>query len=249
MALELVEGVEVVDELPVIYLRRYRMALLADTHIGFEEEMAEKGVYIPRFQKKRFIGILEDLFNSVNVEVLTLVGDFKHKFDKLGRIERIELDEIIRYVLSRVGRFIVIRGNHDNYLSILTRKYDFEFVDQLNIDDFLIVHGHSKLSEHANVKYVVIGHEHPVITLRDSLGSIGRFQCFLVGETIYNQQLITLPAVGAYQTGSKITLDRHTYLSPILKEQVIIEGLRPVIIDEEVGILELPSLKDLYDMF
>lgn len=249
MAFELIEGVEVVNELPVIYLRKYRMALLADTHIGFEEEMAEKGIYIPRFQKKKLMGILEEVFNSVNVEVLTVVGDFKHKFDELGRIERLELNEIIRYILSRVRRFIVIRGNHDNYLSILTRKFNFEFIDQLNIDDFLIVHGHNRLPEKTNVKYVIIGHEHPAVTLRDSLGSIGRFQCFLIGETLYGQQLITLPAVGAYQTGSKVTLDKHTYLSPILKEQVVIESLRPVVIDEEVGILELPSLKDLYDMF
>ncbi|MEM1748046.1 MAG: metallophosphoesterase, partial [Sulfolobales archaeon] len=123
MGFELVSGVDVVNELPVIYLRKYRMVLLADTHIGFEEEMAEKGVYIPRFQKKKLMNILEEVFNSVDVKVLTIVGDFKHKFNELGRIERIELNEVIKYVLSRVEEFIVVRGNHDNYLSVLTRRY------------------------------------------------------------------------------------------------------------------------------
>ncbi|MEM2206265.1 MAG: metallophosphoesterase [Sulfolobales archaeon] len=248
MGFELVSGVDVVNELPVIYLRKYRMVLLADTHIGFEEEMAEKGVYIPRFQKKKLMNILEEVFNSVDVKVLTIVGDFKHKFNELGRIERIELNEVIKYVLSRVEEFIVVRGNHDNYLSVLTRKYNFTLTDKLSIGDFLIVHGHNKLPEDVHAKYVVIGHEHPAITLRDSLGSIGRFQCFLVGELFNGLQLITLPAVGAYQTGSKVTLDRNTYLSPILKEQTSLENLRPVVVDEEVGILELPALKDLYDI-
>ncbi|MEM4519504.1 MAG: metallophosphoesterase [Sulfolobales archaeon] len=248
MTFEVISGVEVINELPVIYLRKFRMALLADTHIGFEEEMAEKGIYIPRFQKKRLMGILEEVFNTVDVDSLVIVGDFKHKFDELGRIERIELNEIIRYVLSRVSKFVVVRGNHDNYLSVLTRKFNFEFVEELVIDDFLVVHGHNELPKELKTKYVIMGHEHPAITVRDSLGSVGRFQCFLIGETIQGTQVITLPAVGAYQTGSKVTLDRNTYLSPILRDEVVLEDLRPIIIDEDVGILELPSLKDLYDM-
>ncbi|MCS7108776.1 MAG: metallophosphoesterase [Sulfolobales archaeon] len=248
MGFELISGVEVVNELPVIYIRKYRMALLADTHIGFEEEMAEKGIYIPRFQKKKLMNILEEVFNTIDVDSLIIVGDFKHKFDGLGRIERIELNEVIKYAVSRVSKFVVIRGNHDNYLSILTRKYSFEFVDKLSFDSFLIMHGHYELSDALSNKLIIIGHEHPVITIRDSLGSIGRFQCFLIGETTYGSQLITLPAVGAYQTGSKVTLDRSTYLSPILRDAAVLEGLRPVIIDDEVGVLELPSLKDLYDL-
>ncbi len=245
----MISGVDVINELPAVYLRKYKMALLADAHIGFEEEMAEKGIYIPRFQKKRLMNILDEVFSTVDVEVLAVVGDFKHKFNELGKIERIELSEIIRYVSSRVEKFVVVRGNHDNYLSVLTRKFNFELVDQLNIGEFLITHGHTELPEQVNARYLIIGHEHPVITLRDSLGSIGRFQCFLVGETKHGSQLLTLPAVGAYQTGSRVTLDKHTYLSPVLRDQSMLETLRPVIVDEEVGVLELPTLKDLHDVF
>jgi hypothetical protein len=45
-----------------------------------------------------------------------------------------------------------------------------------------------------------------------------------------------------------VTLSRDTYLSPILKNLALLEGLKPVIVDEDIGILELPTLKDLYDL-
>ena len=248
MGFELVSGVEIVNELPVIYLRKYKLVVLADTHIGFEEEMAEKGIYIPRFQKRKLMKTFEEVFNTVDVDSVVIAGDFKHKFDGLGRIERVELREVISYILSRVSKFIVVRGNHDNYLPILTHKFKFDIVDNFIIDEFLITHGHIDLPSDLSVKYVIIGHEHPVIALRDSLGSIGRFQCFLVGDLVNGLKLITLPAVGAYQTGSRVTLSRDTYLSPILKNLALLEGLKPVIVDEDIGILELPTLKDLYDL-
>jgi len=244
---ELANGVEVVGELPVIHLRKYKAVILADTHIGFEEEMAEKGVFIPRFQKRKLINLLEEVINITNPEAVVIAGDFKHKFNELGRIERIELSEVIKFVLSRVSRLIVVKGNHDNYLPILTRKFNFEIRDYIVFNDVLIVHGHRELPQDVKAGVIIMGHEHPSISVRDPLGSIGRFPCFLIGNLVSGEVLITLPAVGAYQTGSKVTLSKETYLSPILREQTVLEELRPVIVDEEVGVLELPPLKELHD--
>lgn len=244
---EILNGIEVVNELPVIYLRKYKAVVLADTHIGFEEEMADKGVFIPRFQKKRLLGIIDEVTNAVDADTLVIAGDFKHKFDGLGRIERIELSEVLKYALSRFNKLIVVRGNHDNYLPLLTRKYRFEVVEYLLVGNILIIHGHNELPTNIKAEIVIMGHEHPTITLRDSLGSIGRFQCFLVGDLINSSKLITLPAVGAYQTGSRVTLDKSTYLSPILRDYVVLGDLKPIVVDEDVGILELPPIKEIYD--
>ncbi|MEM2040111.1 MAG: phosphoesterase, partial [Zestosphaera sp.] len=94
--------------------------------------------------------------------------------------------------------------------------------------------------------YLILGHEHPSITLRDSVGRLGKFSCFLVGEiSNLNKVFVTLPATGAYQTGSRITLDKETYISPILRENASIPNIKPVIVDEEIGVFELPQLKDI----
>ncbi len=245
---ELTSGVEVVSNLPVIYLRSFKVLILADTHLGFEEEMAEKGMYIPRFQLRRLMEVLEQSLSLVNVREVVIAGDFKHRFSGLGKIERRELVEVLTYLQSRVDRIVVVRGNHDNYLPLLRRKFNFELVEYYRLGRYLIIHGHKKVGlEEGSWDVLIMGHEHPSIVLRDSVGVVGKFPCFLVGRLLNGKELITLPAVGAYQTGSKVTLSRDTYLSPIIKEDAVIEDLRPVIIDEEAGILELPPLNQLAD--
>ncbi len=247
--MELLPGVEVVAELPVIYLRELKVLILADTHIGFEEEMAEKGVFIPAFQLRRVLGILEESLNLVDVDKVVIAGDFKHRFSGLGRAERRELSEVLTYLLPKVNEVIVVRGNHDNYLPLLKRRFPFEIVNELLLGKYLIVHGHRPLNEVQSDEWeiLIFGHEHPSITLRDSIGTIGKFSCFLVGKLEDGRDFLTLPAVGAYQTGSRITLDRSTYLSPILKENADLESVRPVIVDEEVGLFELPPLSEFLD--
>ncbi len=247
--MEIAEGLEIIAELPVLYARRYKTLILADTHIGFEEEMAEQGVFIPPFQLRKVMDVLETALNAVDVERVIIAGDFKHRFSDLGRVERKELVEVLTYLLPRVDEIIVVRGNHDNYLAYLKRKFLFEIVDHYVLGKYLIVHGHKPIPEVSeDWEILVFGHEHPSITVRDSIGSIGKFPCFLKGRLRNGKKFITLPAVGAYQTGSKVTLDKNTYLSPILKEEAILEGIEPVIVDDEVGLFELPPLGALVDL-
>jgi len=249
--MEISDGVEIVGELPVVYIKQYRALVLADTHIGFEEDMADKGFYIPRFQLRRVLDILEKALNLVEVDRVIIAGDFKHIFDRLGRIERKEIAEVLMFLLPKVNEVIVVRGNHDNYLVLMQRKYNFKLVNELRLGGILIVHGHKELTEDqkkdSSWRTLIIAHEHPSISLRDSIGTVGKFPCFLVGNLVDGRKVITLPAVGIYQTGSKVTLSRDTYLSPILRDEVVIEQLRPIIVDEEVGVFELPPLAELLD--
>ncbi len=247
--MEVVEGIEIISELPVLYIRKYKALVLADTHIGFEEEMADRGIFIPRFQLRKLLDILSLSLATTNVDEVIIAGDFKHRFSGLGKIERKELSIVLEYLLSKVDRVIVVRGNHDNYLPLLQKKFNFIITNEYILgDEYLIIHGHKLPQTKGNWRYLIMGHEHPSISLRDSLGTIGKFSCFLVGPLSNGKTLITLPAVGAYQTGSKVTLDKDTYLSPVIRELAIIERLRPIIIDEEAGLLELPALSDLWDM-
>lgn len=241
-------GAEIAGVSPALYVRKYRALIIADVHIGYEDELASRGVFIPRFQLKRVIELLERLFSSFSVSKLVIAGDLKHSFSRLGVAERKELKTFFNYVTPRVEEVVVVRGNHDNYLSLLKKEFDFKFEEYVVLGEYLVVHGHKPIPEEAGSswEYLVLGHEHPSITLRDSMGRLGKFSCFLVGEiSSLSKVFITLPAAGAYQTGSRITLDRGTYISPILRENASIPTIRPVIVDEEVGIFELPHLKDL----
>lgn len=250
--LELVPGLEIVGELPVVYSRRHKTLILADVHIGFEEEVLSKGGFIPRFQLKSTVRILEDAFSRVDAETVVFAGDLKHLFDSLGRLERVELMELLTYVRKHVGSVIVVRGNHDNFLPLMRKWVGFEVVDSYHLPPYLVVHGHRPLGDELSSQqweYLIMGHEHPSIALRDPIGVVGKFSCFLVGSmSVPGKKVVVLPAVGVYQTGSKVTLVRDTYLSPVIKEHVEIETMRPIVVGSDVGILEFPTLKELYDI-
>lgn len=250
--LELAPGLEVVGELPVVYSKRHKALILADVHIGFEEEISSKGGFIPRFQLRNAVKILEEAFSRVSVETVVFAGDLKHLFNSLGRLERLELMELLTYVKKHVEDVVVVRGNHDNFLPAMKKWIEFEILDSYSLPPFLVIHGHKHLREDLasqSWEYLVMGHEHPSIAIRDPLGTIGKFSCFLVGRmTILGKGVVVLPAVGAYQTGSKVTLTRDTYLSPVIKEHVEIETLKPIVVSSDVGLLEFPVLKELYDI-
>lgn len=246
--MELVPGVEIAGVSPALYVRKYRALIIADTHIGYEDELASKGVFIPRFQLRRVIELLDKLLNDFPVSRLVVAGDLKHSFSGMSTVEKRELMKFFSYVLPKVEEVIVVRGNHDNYLPILKKKFGFRFEEYVVLGEYLIVHGHKPVPENVSSSwdYLILGHEHPSITLRDSVGRIGKFPCFLVGEiSNLSKVFITLPATGAYQTGSRITLDKETYISPIIRESALIPEIKPVIVDEEIGVFELPPLKDL----
>jgi len=247
-SIELVPGVEIAGVSPALYLRKYRALVVADSHIGYEDELASKGVFIPRFQLRKFMELLEKLLEDFPTSKLIVAGDLKHSFSGIGVVERRELIRFFSFVMPRVEELIIVRGNHDNYLPLMKKKFDFRFVEYLVLGEYLIVHGHKPVPEDvgSSWEYLILGHEHPSITLRDSVGRLGKFPCFLVGElSNLGKVFITLPATGAYQTGSRITLDKETYISPILRESALIPNIKPVIVDEEIGIFELPPLKDL----
>lgn len=246
--IEVVPGAEIVNALPAVYIRAHKALVVADAHLGYEEEAARHGVFMPRFQLARFLDVLGQALDLVNAERVIIAGDLKHRFDGLGRLERREVTRAVNFVKERVGEVIVVRGNHDNYLPLLKERLGFELVDHLVLGDYLIVHGHKPLPPEARGRVVLMGHEHPSIAIRDSIGTVGKFPCFLKGVLRDGKtKIIVLPAIGAYQTGSKVTLNPSTYLSPVLREEAVLEDLQPVIVDEEIGVLELPRLADMLD--
>ncbi|MEM2005184.1 MAG: metallophosphoesterase [Zestosphaera sp.] len=248
--MEVMPGVEIVGTSPALYLRKYKALIIADVHIGYEDELASKGIYLPRFQLRRTLDLIERLLNELQVDRLIIAGDLKHSFDRLNHAERRELATLFSHVIPRVEEVIVVRGNHDNYLPILKRRFDFKLEESFTVGEYLIIHGHKTLPEGSagSWDYLILGHEHPSITLRDSVGRLGKFPCFLVGKLrSAGKPFITLPATGAYQTGSRITLTPDTYISPVLKHEAVIHEIKPIIVDEDVGVFELPSLMEIAD--
>lgn len=250
--IELVPGVEVVGDLPAVYVRRLRAVVLADLHLGFEEEAAKQGVFIPRIQLLRSLEVLRRSLDETGADWVIFAGDVKHCFSRLLRSEREELSRVFEFLTRERGvRVTVVRGNHDNYLPIVAEKYGVEIVQELYKDGILVVHGHRKPQGGypGPVETVIMGHEHPSLRLRDKLGYIAKLPAFLVAPyEKLNAKLVVLPAVGQYQTGTSVTLSPETYLSPILREDIDLRKIKPYVLAEELGVLEFPELELLEDV-
>jgi len=161
--LELTKGILIAEDLPALYVKHANSVVMTDVHIGDEEEMSRKGIYIPRIQKKRFLSITNRVFSVFNTKKLIVNGDFKHTFEKLTRQEKEELNEILKYLKDNGVEVIIVRGNHDNYISLVTEKFDnVRLVDELDLGEILITHGH-KVIEPRNNTTDIIGHETPKI--------------------------------------------------------------------------------------
>ena len=250
MLYEISNGISIVAGYPGLFLTKHDSLVIADVHLGFESSISESGIYVPRRQLSKILEILDEMIKVTEPSRIIINGDLKHDFSRLLRQEREEIVKLIDFLRSRgVGEVIVVRGNHDNYISLVLRDLGVSLVDKLVMNKVMIVHGHEIFDpQKYDVETIIIGHEHPSISLRDELGITYKFQCFLKGKLTTNHEIIVLAHMSLYASGNPVTLDRETYLSPIVKKYGLIEYFKPYIIDKEAGVLEFPALKDLVMM-
>ena len=248
---ELAPGVYTVGSLPAAFVEPLGALVVADLHLGFEEEAAREGVYVPRVQLRRSLEVVRRGLEETGAGWVIFAGDVKHSFSRLTRSEREELSRLFGFLRGEGVRVTVVRGNHDNYLVLVARDYGVEVVDELYVDGYLFFHGHRRPAGGYTgpVKAALMGHEHPSIRLRDRLGYIAKLPAFLSAPYPgLGARLVVLPAVGQYQTGTTVSLSPATYLSPVLREDIPLEEVRPYVLAEELGVLEFPELGLLEDL-
>ncbi len=252
MLYELYPGIFAISDIPAIYLERFRVFAIADIHLGFEEYMAEKGVYLPRMQLRKVLEYIEKGLNIVKADTLIVVGDVKHLFDRLGRRESRDLGEFFTYATKMFSKVILVRGNHDTFMYSISKKYNVEVHERLKLENILFAHGHKDVLrdlEEKNVELLIMAHEHPSVSLKDPItGYSIKFPCFLLTPLKDNLKALVLPAAGLYQSGTPITTSPEGYLSPILRNRALLADTKPYAIVENEGIYELPRLLAIEDL-
>jgi len=239
-AVEILPGVFATSFGGVIY-KDY--VIIADLHLGFEEEMSKKGVYLPPAQLKRALSVLQQA--SEVSKKLVVAGDLKHMFSRLGRMEQRDVIKFLDAASDLDVDLVLVRGNHDNFVKHLLMERGFDVVKELDLGEMKVIHGHEEVELHSEV--VVMGHEHPSLALRDPVGATAKFPCFL--KVPYERgHVVVLPAIGLYQTGTNVSLHRESYLSPIIRKHVDLRRAVPYVSDEELGVVEFPPLGSLEEM-
>jgi len=216
-----------------LWLKEESAVAISDLHLGFEAALAEQGVSVPRFQRRETLERLARLLDAYEPETLIIAGDFKHEFSKNLSDEWVEIKQVLRFLQQRTDP-IVVRGNHDNFLATILGDLRMKLHDRYDLGGCTFVHGHEEVQA---LGTIVMGHEHPAVKLRDSLGATVSVPAFLVAERV-----IVLPAFSPLALG--VDVANYPYLSPILNG-IDVDVARVIGIDEKEGLLEFGRVGDL----
>ena len=243
-------GFKTVDSLPLLYLPSKDLLVLSDLHLGLEENMTSKGSYVPQFQLEDIIEDINFAKKLTNADKILINGDLKNEFSRSHFAEKKEIRELINELEQNFDQIFLIKGNHDTAMDKLLEEFNVEFADYKVLDNILFTHGH-KLVENleglsvGDFDTIVLGHEHPALSLVDDVGVKEKVDCFLYGESDLGN-LVVLPAFAKVSSGTRINeTPSKNLLSPLLRNSVDVGELKALGVSREAGLFPFPELKKL----
>ncbi len=207
--MDISEGIRITD----LCLKIGGTLVVGDVHIGYEEALNKQGFMVPRVQFPQMMERMKNILEKEKPQRIILIGDLKHEFGTISNQEWRETLKFLDLLTKYTSDIILIRGNHDTILEPITRKRRITLVDAYTKGDVLFVHGDAKPDNiPETIKTIVIGHEHPAVTLDDGMRR-ETFKCFLKGE-YKGRTLIVLPSFFLATHGTDVLTEE--LLSPML---------------------------------
>lgn len=207
--MEISKGIQVVGT--ALFLMKEKTLVINDLHLGYEEALHRKGIFVPRFQLQEIFRQLEGILQRTRPALIIINGDLKHEFGRVLRQEWKEVLQFLDFCLEKIGKVIIIQGNHDPIIQSIASQRGIQVVNQYAFGKTLIVHG-DKLIE-TTAKRIIIGHEHPAITIREG-SKWEKYKCFLKGKW-KGKELIAVPSFNPLLEGTDVL--KEEVLSPFLK--------------------------------
>ena len=203
--MQLNEDVELLDGLPVIFIKSISSLVIADPHLGYEGVMAKKGVLIPKVNLKHICTILEKAIKATGAKTLIVDGDIKNEFSTVDEEEFNELYDFINFLKEKKISMVLIKGNHDNFVERYKEPFKLEIHRQeAYIGGYLFFHGEElPVGVNKDTKMLVMGHEHPAIAIFNGVGKREKLRCFLYGK-FEGKDILVLPAISYFASGTDI---------------------------------------------
>jgi hypothetical protein len=179
-----------VDEPVTVVENRLKILLIADLHLGIERDLRRYGINIPSQTNKILNRVLRNV-KQTNPDRIVLLGDVKHHVPGSSWQEEKE----IPYFLDRLAEHTpvdITPGNHDGSISKLipeSKGISLHKSSGFILDGIGYFHGHAWPSvELFATKHVFMGHEHPIVRLRDELGYVMTRRVWI--RTTFNENTI-----------------------------------------------------------
>ncbi len=222
---EILPGIEIAYL--ALYLKKENILVIGDVHLGYESAMAMQGVFMPRFQFKDTIERLEKIFSSLQqrkkiknqkLEAVVVNGDLKHDFATITDQEWRDILKLLDFLLEHCEQVILVKGNHDVKLAPIARKRGIVVVENIAINDKFICHGHivPSSSEFNKSKIVIVGNEHPAVSLREGARA-ELYKCFLLGKW-KDKKMVVMPSFNQITIGTDILKEK--FISPFMQQNL-----------------------------
>ena len=204
------------DARRALWLPKPRLLAVADLHLGYAWAHRHAGQLMPITARDTTAERLRTLVDDYQPERLVLLGDIVHRAVPVKPVQ-----EALLAVLDSLPPQLTvtaIAGNHDRDIErLLHADKRFAPVTHFSANSCVFVHGDatSATAAEADIKatkakrgWVVIGHEHPSVTLGDGVATWEKYPCFLVCDG-----LLVLPAFSQWAAGNS----RDEFMSPLLE--------------------------------
>lgn len=198
----------ILDARRAIWLEETSTLAVADLHLGYAWAHRQRGNLLPLTAREDSLERLVELVKFYNPRELALLGDIVHRAVPVAALK----EEICRVIttLSEQTELTLIAGNHDRKLGSFLNACGLKAHLHLekNVGAHLLIHGDSEdaarsasqlATTAANGGRVIIGHEHPAVTISDGVATSVKCACFLVSERV-----IVLPAFSNWAAGSGV---------------------------------------------
>lgn len=207
-SLEISSGV-IADVRRALWLPEVSALVIADAHFGHAWVARARGQLMPLAEGDTGLPILFDLLEDYHPRELVIAGDVVHAATSIQAVGE-TLSLLCQRCLEEKVDLVVVLGNHDRGLSEMINRLGLRARVERDqrLGKFRVVHGDTPLEGGGNESWVMMGHEHPCVTLRGAGNRSARCPCFLVGPGV-----VVLPAFSSRAAGCNVESGR--FLGPV----------------------------------
>ncbi|MDY6864462.1 MAG: metallophosphoesterase [Halobacteriota archaeon] len=232
----MVEILPLVDE-PVLTVEdNIKILVISDIHLGIERDLRRSGVNIPS-QTGKLVAKILSLVRLLKPDKVIILGDLKHNIPWTSRQERDEIPLFLER-LAEEATVDITMGNHDGNLDQLipnSRDITLHKAQGFLLGDVGYFHGHAWPSKDLfKADYILMGHNHPIVKLTDSLGYFKPMRVWLrakfdrevilshYGEMEYKDPLLVMvPAFNRLCGGISVNTESGSLLGPLLTSNAV----------------------------
>ena len=158
-----------IPQIPALYIKEKEMLVIADLHIGIENELQQQGLHATS-QLSQMWYMIKKICNEYHPAMILLLGDIKHSIPQTPFHEKKQLRSFFKE-LTEYATIHVVPGNHDGNIQwYLSDEVILHESDGAVIDSLAFVHGHRWPKESLmNASFFIMGHTHPTVMLQDRL--------------------------------------------------------------------------------